>query len=131
VLCREQVRTEKGLDMSGSISYHSGLAAEDTVADLYLRSGHEIAARRWRSAAGEIDLIARKNDDIIFIEVKKSRSFAGAAEALSARQMARIRKSAEVYLGDQPQGLNSNARFDVALVNGQGAVSVLENAITA
>ncbi|HBN30930.1 MAG TPA: hypothetical protein DD416_06825, partial [Rhodobacteraceae bacterium] len=45
--------------MTGAVSYHSGIAAEAAVARFYEQHGHVIAARRWRSAAGEIDLIAR------------------------------------------------------------------------
>jgi len=113
--------------MSGAVSYHSGLAAEDSVARHYTSKGHEIAAQRWRSSAGEIDLIAKKDGNVIFIEVKKSRDFGRAAQMLSRRQMTRIFHSAEVYLGQEPNGLDSDARFDVALVNGQGDISIIEN----
>jgi len=55
--------------MSGAVSYHAGIAAEAAVARLYETGGTPIAARRWRSAAGEIDLIARNGAEVIFIEV--------------------------------------------------------------
>ena len=38
--------------MSGTTSYHAGVAAEDCVARHYAKSGHAIAARRWRGKAG-------------------------------------------------------------------------------
>lgn len=63
--------------MNGSTSYHAGLAAEDIVAQDYARRDHGIAARRWRGKSGEIDLIAREGDTVVFVEVKKSHSFAG------------------------------------------------------
>lgn len=117
--------------MSGAISYYSGLAAEESVARLYTRNGHHIAAKRWRSKAGEIDLIAKKDGNVIFIEVKKSRNFDTAAQMLNQRQMSRIYNSAAIYLDGEPAGQDSDARFDVALVNGQGDISVLENAFCA
>ncbi len=117
--------------MSGAVSYYSGLAAEETVAQSYRRDGHKITARRWRSAAGEIDLIAKKDGNVIFIEVKKSRTFSQAAHALSARQMRRIYSSAAIYLEGEPNGQDSEARFDVALVDQRGRVSIVENAICA
>ena len=117
--------------MSGSVSYYSGLAVEDTVAQDYQKRGHEIVAKRWRSRAGEIDLIAKKDGNVIFVEVKKSNSFEAAAQMLSPHQIARIYCSASIYLDGEPKGQDSNARFDVALVNGQGVVSILENAICA
>ena len=117
--------------MRGANAYRDGVAAEQAVAQHYERQGHHIAARRWRSAAGEIDLIARKDGNVIFIEVKKSRSHAQAAQALSPRQMQRIYGAAEIFLGGEPAGLDSAARIDVALVDRQGKISILENAICA
>lgn len=117
--------------MGGIAAYRSGLAAEDSVARRYQQAGHEVAARRWRSPAGEIDLILRKDGNVIFVEVKKSRSFEAAAQALSTRQIARIYSSAALFLEGEPDGQNSHARFDVALVNGRGDVSIVENAICA
>lgn len=117
--------------MTGAVSYHSGLAAENAVACLYEKQGHQIACRRWKTVAGEVDLIARKGGNVIFIEVKKSLTFDRAAEMLSARQISRLFASAAIFLDGEPNGQNSEARFDVALVNGIGEISVLENALCA
>lgn len=114
--------------MSGALGYHAGAAAEDAVARHYRETGHEIAARRWRSAAGEIDLIARKDGVVVFVEVKRARDPARAAERLSARQLGRIQRAAELYLGAEPGGTDSPARIDVALVDGAGRITVIENA---
>jgi putative endonuclease len=119
---------ERGAEMGGSMGYHSGLAAECAVERHYLHAGHVIAARRWRGGGGEIDLIARDAEGLVFIEVKKSRSFARAAERLSQRQMARIYASASEFLADEPDGQNSAARFDVALVDQTGRIEIIENA---
>lgn len=117
--------------MSGAVSYHAGVSAEAAVARHYTRSGRAIAATRWRGAGGEIDLIAREGADVIFIEVKQSRTFAEAAEHLTRRQMDRIYASAAEYLGGEPGGLNTGARFDVALVDERGAIEIIENAFAA
>lgn len=114
--------------MSGTVSYHAGLAAEDQVATLYARKGMEIAARRWRGRAGEIDLVVRDGAGFVFIEVKKSDSHAHAAERLSRRQMDRICLSASEYVADAPGGQLTDMRFDVALVDALGRVEILENA---
>jgi putative endonuclease len=117
--------------MSGARSFHAGLAAEAAVARHYENRGRVITATRWRSDAGEIDLIARDGAEVIFIEVKQSRSHADAAEHLSSRQMARIYASASVFLADEPAGQDTPARFDVALVDGQGRIEIIENAFAA
>jgi putative endonuclease len=116
---------------SGAVAYHAGLAAEDQVAQLYDRAGRPICARRWRGSGGEIDLIARDGAEVIFIEVKKSRSHAEAAAHLTARQMARIYTAASEFLAGEPRGQNTDVRFDVALVNALGQIEILENAFAA
>lgn len=114
--------------MSGAVSYHAGLAAEESVARQYARAGCPVVARRWRGAAGEIDMIAREGGVLIFVEVKQSRTHAEAASHLSPRQFARIRLAAEEFAGNEPQGSLTEMRFDVALVDGQGVIEILENA---
>tara|TARA_R110002020_G_scaffold47781_4_gene136444 strand:- start:1658 stop:1984 length:327 start_codon:yes stop_codon:yes gene_type:complete len=104
------------------------LAAEACIAQDYERRGLTVARRRWRGKAGEIDLIARDGDGLVFIEVKKSRSFARAAERLGPRQMARLCGAAEEFMAGEPMGLLTEMRFDVALVDGQGQFRIIENA---
>lgn len=112
----------------GQLAYLSGRAAEDRVADDYLARGYALAETRWRGKGGELDLIFADGDDFVFVEVKKSRSFARAAERLRPAQMGRIFAAAEEYLAHRDLPLATEMRFDVALVDGTGAVKVLENA---
>ncbi|MEO1733830.1 MAG: YraN family protein [Pseudomonadota bacterium] len=114
---------------TGQVAYHSGLSAERCVADRYQRQGYEVLHHRWRGAAGEIDLITRRDDVIVFVEVKHARTLDAAAQRLSQRQVARILQSADEFLGAQPNGTLSDARIDVALVDRMGACRVLENAV--
>ena len=111
----------------GLTNYHSGLAAETSVERACVESGAVLVERRWRGAAGEVDLILRDGDELVFVEVKKSKDFARAAERVSKRQLARIATTAEEYLGTQPQGALTAMRIDVALVNDLGAVEILQN----
>jgi len=117
--------------MSGLVSYRSGLAAESLVERHYVRAGSEVAARRWRGTSGEIDLILRQGRELVFVEVKKSRSFARAAERLSRAQIKRILATATEFLAGEPAGQDSDVRFDVALVNGSGQLDILQNALCA
>jgi putative endonuclease len=117
--------------MSGTVSYHAGLSAEDQVSRRYVRDGHTILARRWRGKAGEIDLVAEKDGTVIFIEVKKSRSHARAAERLSQRQLTRIFRSAEDFIGHLPAGANTDCRVDVVLLDHHGEIDILPNVLCA
>jgi len=114
--------------VSGAVSYHAGACAEQAVARHYVEAGRSIAARRWRGSGGEIDLIARDGDGLIFIEVKQSRSFDRAAESLTRRQMDRIYASASEFLAAEPTGQDTESRFDVALVDSVGRIRIIENA---
>lgn len=97
----------------------------------YLDHGHRLVARRWRGPAGEIDLVMEKDGEVIFVEVKSSRTHAQAAAAVSHRQIGRLLRSAEHCLGTFPKGLSTPMRFDVALVDGQGRMDVIMNALAA
>lgn len=114
--------------MTGQISFHAGLAAEDIVVRDYTRRNHRLAAQRWRGLSGEIDLVMRDGDAVVFVEVKKSKSFARAATRLGRSQMNRICAAASEFLAHEPRGQLTDVRFDLALVNGSGAVQVIENA---
>ena len=77
------------------------------------------------------DLIERDGAQVIFIEVKQSKTHAMAAEHLTARQMARIYRAASEFLAGEPAGQLTDVRFDVALVDAVGRIEVLENAYAA
>lgn len=113
--------------MSGAVSYHAGKAAEEIVAKSYVENGFIEEHRRWKSKDGEIDLIVSKGVQTIFVEVKKSRCFASAAQRITQRQMLRIQNSAARYMSRLPNGLDSDVRFDVALVDERGAIDIIEN----
>ena len=55
----------------GRKNFYDGLAAEAGVERRYCDSGGKVVARRWRGAAGEVDLIIRKGAELIFVEVKR------------------------------------------------------------
>ena len=114
--------------MSGAVSYHAGVAAEDIVARDYARRGFALREKRWRGKGGEIDLIFEKSGALVFVEVKKARDFARAATRITHRQIERIYASAGGYLACMPCGLNTESRFDAALVDGTGALEIVENA---
>lgn len=112
----------------GAMAFQAGLAAEDQVARHYDREGAAICARRWRGRAGEIDLIARDGDQVIFIEVKQSVTHDAALAHLGPRQMQRIWEAASEFLDGEPRGQLTEVRLDVALVDGRGEVRVIRDA---
>lgn len=118
-----QTRKARGLT-----NYLAGHAAEASVARLYEERGVTICARNWRGTVGEIDLIGRDGDVVVFVEVKQSKTHDLAASHLSPAQIARIFASVEEFVAGEPKGLLTDVRLDLALVDGQGCIDVLENA---
>lgn len=115
--------------MNHARNHLAGLAAENSVLRDYASKGYRLLERRYRGQGGEIDLVLRHGDDVIFVEVKKSRSFDAARARLGQRQMTRIFAAASEFLGSLPKGQLTETRFDLALVNAQGDVAIMENAL--
>ncbi len=113
--------------LRGLTSYNDGLAAEDIVSRDYLSRGYRLVAQRWRGRCGEIDLIFQGTGELIFVEVKKARSFDIAATRLSQKQLLRIAHSAEDYIGTVAENPLTPMRLDFAMVDDRGDISILEN----
>ncbi len=112
----------------GRCAYFAGQSAEAQVAAQYVARGYERIAERWRAGRGEIDLVLRSPDGVVvFVEVKKSRTFDQALSHLSAAQARRIFATAEQFLGTLPDGIFTPSRVDVALVDAVGKIKVCEN----
>lgn len=118
-------RTRKARGMT---NYLAGHAAEASVARHYEDHGVAICARNWRGITGEIDLIGRDGDVVVFVEVKQSRSHDMAASHISQAQIGRIFATVDEFLAGEPKGLLTDVRIDLALVDGAGRIEVVENA---
>lgn len=91
----------------------SGRWAE-TLAALYLRlQFFRIVARRVKSPVGEIDLIARRGDLTLFVEVKARATHTQHAAALESVNQRRIARAADHYIARHPQISGTDMRFDV------------------
>lgn len=106
----------------------AGLLAEDQVREKYERSGFEILKTRFRCLGGEIDLIARHDAKIYFVEVKKSVTHERAAERINARKRKLLMKAANAFLVEFDLPQNTDIRFDAALVDQAGQIKVIPNA---
>ena len=92
----------------------AGAWGEDLALRYLIRRGYRLLARNYRKRRGEIDLIVRDDDTLVFVEVKLRRStgFGGPLEAVTARKQATIRSLAEQYLAEDRPDYES-LRFDV------------------
>ena len=115
----------------GGAAQRSGVAAEAAAEAALVRDGWLILARRLRTAAGEIDLVADRAGLLAFIEVKRRPTLAGAAVALGARQQARLLAAAGIVLAEHPDWGSAGVRFDVLLVDAAGQVRRIADAFRA
>lgn len=100
-----------------SKNLNKGKKGED-IAIIYLRNkGYKILARNYFSNFGEIDIIAQKENYIVFVEVKtrKKHTKFTAFEAVDIIKQKKIIKTAMIYL--TKNNLNLQPRFDVIAVN--------------
>jgi putative endonuclease len=97
-----------------------GQDAESRAAAALEARGWAVLARRVRTAAGELDLVAEREGLLAFVEVKARPSLGEAAHSLSRRQQARIMAAAEIWLAANPGRGSAGIRFDVILVAPEG-----------
>lgn len=97
--------------------YMLGVCGESSAAAWYEELGYEILQLRYRGRGGEIDVVAEAPDGVIvFVEVKTRRSTSfGAAEAVTAAKLKRIRATASQWLAENASTY-TQVRFDVVEV---------------
>jgi putative endonuclease len=99
------------------------------------QQGYAIVATRYRTRAGEIDIVARDGGCLVFVEVKARRhtECGTPAEAVTARKQRRIIAMARDFLARSPSDATS-CRFDVVailLTDGQPSIEIIRNAFDA
>jgi putative endonuclease len=106
----------------GSRAHALGMRAEEAACIALVRDGWAVLARRMRTEAGELDVVAEKDGVLAIVEVKARPTLAGAAAALSQRQQTRLLAAAEIALAAHPEWGGRGVRFDLLVVDRTGAV---------
>jgi putative endonuclease len=105
-----------------------GRHAEHRAAAALEAEGWSVLARRARTGAGELDLIAERDGLLAFVEVKARATLAEAAFALGPAQRRRLAAAAEAWLAHNPGHGGAGMRFDVVLVDAAGRVRRIADA---
>jgi len=93
-----------------------GAAAEAAaLAWLELR-GLKLVERNWRCRSGELDLVLREGDCLVFVEVRLrgSAAYGGAAASVDAKKRMKLLSAARLYLAGRPE---QPCRFDVVAMS--------------
>lgn len=97
-------------------AYRHGHAAEQ-IAALYFRlRGYRIVKMRYKTSAGEIDLIARRGKTLVMVEVKTRKNTATAIEAVTPRNRQRVASAANHFLAANPAYAGFDVRFDAVVM---------------
>ena len=93
-----------------------GRKGEDIAAEFLEQKGHFLLHKNWRKGHLEIDLITRKGNQIIFVEVKtrSSRQYGPPEMAVSWKKQRHLAQAADAYMKRQRDGLD--ARFDIVSI---------------
>ena len=104
-----------------------GKHGEDLACGELERRGYAILTRRYRRRGGEIDIIARDGETIVFVEVKtrEDLAFGGGADAIPAFKRRRMVQIAEDYLARHHRG-DCRCRFDVVSIEITSGAPVFE-----
>ncbi len=107
----------------------AGLAAEERACRHLERQGFTVAARNYRVPGGEIDIVARRDGLLVFVEVRsrEDASFGSPEETVGARKRLRVAAAARRYISAAPPGSWEEARFDVIAIEGSGEEAELRH----
>jgi putative endonuclease len=114
-----------------------GKWGEQAAADYLLEKGYSIVARNWKSLYGEVDLITRKGDLLVFVEVKtrSGRNYGWPEEAITPLKQEHLVNSAETYLDETKLDAHQEWQIDVIAIlvedmtAGRFAIKHYENAV--
>lgn len=106
-----------------------GAAAEERACRHLEAAGATIVERNFRTKGGEIDIVAREGDVLVFVEVRSREvpDFGTPEESVTPAKRRRIVAAARRYLSDVPASSWREARFDVIAIEGMENTAVIRH----
>jgi len=108
-----------------------GKKGEEVAAEYLKKKGYRILTQNFRVKGGELDIVAEKNGEIVFVEVRarSSNAIVSPAESITQEKRRRLRRAAEIFLVSKGLDLHP-CRFDFIFVvknNKKFEIEHLEN----
>ena len=97
-------------------NHRRGIMAEYLALVFLTLKAYRLVAMRYKTRSGEIDLVMRRGQTLVFIEVKARRTRDDAAFALHAKNQARVVAAAQSFLQNHPSYQSYQVRFDAMLI---------------
>ncbi|MBB4567592.1 YraN family protein [Rhizobium leucaenae] len=107
---------ETGERLKRREAWRRGHVSEYAAALFLFFKGYRILAIRHRTKLGEIDIIARKGDLAVFVEVKARRGEQEVIDAVSFSAQKRIRAASDLWLARQPDYALLSQRYDIVAI---------------
>ena len=104
-----------------------GILGEWIAALILICKGFRILERRYKTTCGEIDIIAKKSDLIVFVEVKFRQNEEKCFNAITDKQLKRIQRASGIFIDRHPEYQNNFSRYDVILINKRKLPIHIEN----
>lgn len=119
---------ERGTAQRRTAQQHTGQQGEDQALAFLQQQGLVLIERNFRCRGGELDLVMRERETLVFVEVRKrrSRDFGGAAASVTATKQSRLMLAAQIFL--QRYAPLPPCRFDVIAIDGE-QIDWIKNAI--
>lgn len=107
-----------------------GQAAETQAANFLTQQGYTLVQKNFRCKVGEIDLIMRHEDSLIFVEVRKRQRnhFGSELESITPQKQRRIIQASLTYLQATDQMDRVNCQFDVIGIDGNNQITWIPQA---
>jgi len=109
-------------------AHRRGHMAESVAAVFLMLKGYRILSRRYKTPVGEIDIIARRGNAVVFVEVKTRKAIDTALESVTVKMKRRIERAGEYYLSTHPAEVGRDLRFDVIAISLPFFIRHLDNA---
>ena len=97
-------------------AYRAGYWAEILASFFYMMRGYKVLERRYKTKSGEVDLILRRGQTLVFAEVKYRKDLTSARESVRPAGRRRIEKAAGDFISKNPELSDVEMRFDVVAV---------------
>lgn len=111
-------------------SYEIGQISETTAAAYLQKKGLTLTAKNFRCPCGEIDLIMKDQDYLVFVEVRfrKNQHYGNSIETISQHKQSRLTRTALYYLQQHSLLDKVNCRFDVLGLDADEKITWIRNA---
>jgi putative endonuclease len=114
--------------LNSTAAYYQGIKGEQIALKYLLEQNYQILEKRYKTEHGEIDIIAKAEEYIVFIEVKIRGKIDDSLQSISKGQQKRIINAALIYLDNNNLNPNAqNIRFDVFAIENEGRFEHLIN----